>query len=294
MTVITVSGRSDVLNVLESAALVPPVIDAAAPHGVLRLQHSMARFSGPAVHASRRDDVVAVIERLDTDACRAAAARLTEQRLGPHRIDVVGHVARAVPTETLIELLGLEYDIGQALADVDRIADVIGRGASPTAATDEAARRLMSAATRAGADPIAVVSVLYQSFDSTAALFLTTLHASCSGEPAVPAVPRTRRVASHDTVVGHRRIGSGTVVIVEIGSAGLPFGAGAHRCPGESVARCVVAGMLDAVHAWGYEVDARSVVTDVDGRPVRMAVVRSRERLGTGQRDGRRTSARQP
>lgn len=46
---------------------------------------------------------------------------------------------------------------------------------------------------------------------------------------------RTRRVAARDTPVGELVVPSGGEVTLEIGVAGLPFGAGPHRCPGDLV-----------------------------------------------------------
>ncbi|MDO9173325.1 MAG: hypothetical protein Q7V62_00885, partial [Actinomycetota bacterium] len=108
-----------------------------------------------------------------------------------------------------------------------------------------------------------------------AALLLTTLHASVSGAPRVAAVPRTRRVAAREGVVGALAVSVGDVLVVELGQAGLEFGAGPHECPGRAIADAIVVAMCQELAAGGYDVDAETVTTDADGRPVAATLSRA-------------------
>ena len=217
----------------------------------------MARFSEPAEHPPRRAAVVAAVGALDPSRLRVAAAELTAAPLTGADVDVLGGIAGIVPTEAVCRVLSLQPPA--AVDDVEAVVRVIGRGEPATADADAAAQRLLALA------DVATVSLLYQNFDATAALIATTL-----GNPPAPAVPRTRRVAVADTAVGGRAVAAGTAVVVEIGAAGLPFGAGPHECPGRELAEAIVAGVLDAFTAGGYQVDPSQTELDPDGRPVRL------------------------
>ncbi|MBI5088099.1 MAG: hypothetical protein HZB15_04325 [Actinobacteria bacterium] len=174
----------------------------------------------------------------------------------------------------MLGLLQLPHDGTSTVDDVDLIVAVIGRGAAPSDEADAATERLLSLAAVRDRDPVAVVSVLYQAFDATAALLATELHARCVAATPVPAVPRTRRVASGRATITGAAITPGTTVTLEIGAADLPFGAGPHRCPAEQLARRIVDGIIGAIVDSGHRVDPESIVTDADGRATRLVMRR--------------------
>ena len=91
---------------------------------------------------------------------------------------------------------------------------------------------------------------------------------------SAPAVPRTRRVALGSTTIDGLAIVPGTALVLEIGAAGLPFGAGPHECPGRALAESIVAGVVDAFVASGLQIDASRTVVDPDGRPTRLIATR--------------------
>jgi cytochrome P450 len=118
-----------------------------------------------------------------------------------------------------------------------------------------------------------VASILYQGFDATMWLIAVTLHAGATGQRAVAPVPRTRRVARRDSITGGVALRQGTEVVLEIGAAGLPYGAGPHRCPGTELAEQITAGVVGAIEAAGYRVDRTGVTVDADGRPTTLPIV---------------------
>ena len=61
--------------------------------------------------------------------------------------------------------------------------------------------------------------------------------------------------------------------MLEIGAAGLPYGAGPHRCPGIELAEQITAGVVDAIDAAGYRIDLAAVTVDADGRPTTLPIV---------------------
>ncbi len=69
-------------------------------------------------------------------------------------------------------------------------------------------------------------------------------------------------------------IAAGTALVLEIGAAGLPFGAGPHECPGRAVAESIVAGVVAAFAASHLQIDAARTVVDDDGRPTTLIATR--------------------
>ncbi|MDW3215825.1 MAG: hypothetical protein R8G01_17645 [Ilumatobacteraceae bacterium] len=241
---VAIADRDTIELALGLPALVPHLTDDPSPGATSALRRQMARFSGPGEHPQRRALVDAVIAGLDVDDAERLAHATALERL---RTGTVTHadLATTIPTATLIELLALPVDAESATRDVEAIVRVIGRGEAADDSADAATERLLAAVP----DPsvaVAVVSLLYQSFDATAALVATTLAARSTGATPEPAVRATRRVATAPTDVGRHRLETGDEVVLEIGPAGLPFGAGPHACPGRELAEAIVRGIVAA------------------------------------------------
>lgn len=279
----TVSDPAAILTVLTSHAATPPA--RSGDGATLRLRAAMARFAAPSEHGPRRQQIDHVIERLDVEFVRQLARRMTDDELA-QRTGVVDGVAlaRSVPVRALLAALGLVESDGEttaiaAVADVDAIAAVIGRGDEASADADAAATRLLTLAATSGDDPVAVVSILYQCLDAVAALIATTLHARARAATGtrsvlrVPAVPRTMRVATEPFSVGAERVSSGEVMALEIGPAGLEFGAGPHACAGRQLAEAITTAIADAIERT-HHVDVAAVTVDPDGRPTTLPLVR--------------------
>jgi cytochrome P450 len=264
--------RAEVEAALADPALVPPGAPPSIGAGATAdLRAAMARFGAGAAHHERRTAVVAAVEAPDPARLRAAAVARTRPRLTGARIEALADVGHRVPVPTLVEALGaLDADDGadadRLTDDVRRVAEVIGRGAPSSAASDRAAARLLDrfAAHPAGAVP--VVSVLYQAHDATAALLAATLVSRHGGIPRRSAIAGTLRTAVADTVVGGTPIAAGTVVALDLDASGLERGSGPHRCPGFDLAEALVAGMVDALGERGYELLPDEVVL-TGGRP---------------------------
>jgi hypothetical protein len=250
MTGLVVTDRAAIVAALDDPALVPPSI--AGPGTTLALRAAMARFSGPAEHSARRAAVVGATDAIDARRLADIAATRTRARLTGHAVDALAEIARVVPTEALAACLDAPET---PVADVDAVVAVIGRGEPVTPAADRATERLV------GRFGIAGASLLYQNLDATAALIATRLAAVATGRPAAPAVPRTTRVDA-----------DGRQVTLEIGAAGLPFGSGPHRCPGEQLAEAIVAAVLAAIDSAGYRPDPSSLAVDADGRPTALTL----------------------
>lgn len=216
----------------------------------LELRERMARFSAPDSHPQRRAALTEVLEPFDAGDAEAVARELAAAEIA--RGGDVESVAATVPTATLARLLGLPCDRAALVADVEAVVRVIGRGEPPSAASDAATDRLLGLAPDP-AEAVAVASVLYQNFDATAAAIRNAEAARRRGSAPEPAVARTRRVATRPVTVGATPIGTGGEVVLEIGSAGLPFGAGPHECPGRLLAEAIVRGASSALGRVGRQ-----------------------------------------
>lgn len=267
---VTVAADDDVVAALSEPELIPPPAGVGATGATMALRGAMARFAAPEAHPEPRRAVEALLGAIDADAVAERAAHRTARHLAGPSVDVAASIAPVVPVEAMLETLGV--DIG-LVADVDAVVAVIGRGEPPTDRSDAAAARLQLAAVTAGHDPVAAVSVLYQTMDATAALVLCRMFAAVDGGEMVPPVPRTRRIARRAAVVGDHRVEGGTEIDIEL--ATRPFGAGPHQCPGREVAERIAAAVVASITDAGYVVDVPSVELDADRRPRRLAVRRA-------------------
>ena len=229
----------------------------------------MARFSDPTEHVARRQAVVAAIRAIDPERVLVLATEQAASRLTGAPIDGI-QIAGTVPTEALARSLALQAPLEQIVDDMLAIVKVIGRGAASSAESDAATERMLALCSGGPDGGVPTLSILYQNFDATWSQLTTTLQACATRIPGVPAIPRTRRVAATDIEWLGRTIPRGTELLLEIGQAGLPYGAGPHQCPGQRLADANVAGILAAIDASGYEVDAAGITTDSDGRPTRL------------------------
>jgi hypothetical protein len=235
----------------------------------------MARFSGPAEHAERRRAVVEAMRGIDPERVLALATEQAASRLTGASIDGI-QIAGTVPTEALARAFELQAPLEQIVADMLAIVKVIGRGAPSSSESDAATDRMLALCADCPGGGVPTVSILYQNFDATWSLLTTLLQACATQVPAVPAVPRTRRVAAVDLEWLGRTIAAGSDVLLEIGQAGLPWGFGPHQCPGQQRSEAIVAGILAAIDAAGYEIDPTGITTDADGRPTALPMFPNR------------------
>lgn len=241
---VTVTDRATIEVALAHPSLVPHGTADPSSGATIELRGRMARFSAHDRHPPRRALVEAAIRQLDVTGAERLARSITCDltRTG----STVDDISVTAPTATLIALLGLPLDSDRAIRDVEAVVRVIGRGEPADDASDAATDRLLAAAP-AASDATAIVSLLYQNFDATAALVRNTIVAGSTGGAPEPAVRATRRVALAPTELGGRRVEPGEEVVLEIGTVGLPFGAGPHACPGRELAEAIVRGIVAAL-----------------------------------------------
>ena len=252
--------REAVADILSDPAFQPPPAGTSLGTGsTAELRNSMARFSSSSHHQQRRADVDALLRSVDLQACEAVAMAAASTWF--NGTDVQGRaVGDRVPTRVLAAQLRVESP--SLVADVAMIAGAIGAGATVDDKVDAATDRLLDSARRAGHDPVAAISALYQNYAATRSLLLTTWQAEAAGDGRQSAIVRTHRV------------GPAGPVELDLRSAGFEFGAGIHECPGREIATAIVAGICAAARAAGFRVDASSVESDDDGLPIDLSLAR--------------------
>lgn len=210
-------------------APVPPVPQDVEPGGVRWLRANVARFSSPEDHTRRRALVLAELAPMGSLRDKAFALAMAMR-------DEVDRV----PVAVLAAELGLP-DVSRDIATVSAAYHPhtgIGDDA------EEAMRRLVEVCGGAADERTAArIGLLVQACDATAKLLGKALAAHRPGEDVEELLDRVLREDPPVRVT--RRWAGGEVVEVDLTER--PFGAGAKRCPGETQARQVAAGILDAL-----------------------------------------------
>jgi hypothetical protein len=270
----TLSTSEAVCAALHDPCLEPPPPPASIGQGATAaLRETMARFSSGGCHARRRAEVESVLDALDPVAVRSTAFEIASSLIEARpTVDGVADLAFRVPTVTMLTMLHVPGDRSALVDDVRAVAEVIGRGASASEASDAASDRLLAASACTGWNAVAVVSVLYQTHDATAALVVETILANHRHADRAAAVNQTRRVVVAETLIDSIRLSPGSMVVLDLATAGLEFGAGPHRCPGRIVAEAIVDGIVAAIEAAGCVVHDISTSDSDDERPASIVI----------------------
>lgn len=234
----------------DPAFRMPPVPAGGPAVGIRWLRRSVARFADGAEHERRRRRVVGILAGVDVAGARRLAAERTRAVLdeaGGRPVDLMTRVAREVPVGVLTAALGTP-SVPAAAVGVVAAAYQPGSGAEEPA--DLAVAELVEAL---GAvpddDTVATISLLVQAYAATAGLLgnaaAIMLRAPAS-RPVDTVVSETLRL-DPPVRLTRRLAPGGTEVTIDLAAAGVPFGAGPHRCPGSELATAITAGVLEGV-----------------------------------------------
>ncbi len=218
MATYTATGGAAVEAVLASDAFAVPEAPP-GDTGMAWFRASVSRFANGADHARRRARAVAELAALSPPGLRRSAEARTEDALAAAAggsLDLMP-LARRVPVAALAAELG---------------------------AREGAAR----------------IALLVQACDATAALIGNAVAAALhDGRPPEvdellaetvrcdPPVRTTRRLCTAPATVAGLEVARGDVVVVDLASAGLTFGAGRRPCPGREQALALAAGVVAPV-----------------------------------------------
>lgn len=176
-----------------------------------------------------------------------------------------------VPVQAVARLLGVaEADLAATVAAVRDFTRAIAPNADAAtiAQADPAVRKLMAQGEASGLDRVQCanrIALMQQALDATSGLIGNVLvalqreGASPSREfvervaLADPAILNTRRFAAQDSQLAGQSVRQGQCVLLQLGEAGLPFGAGAHECPGRQLAIDIAAAAVAAVPVAGRD-----------------------------------------
>lgn len=219
---------------------VPPVAtpEADALPGLDWLRANVARFSCGEAHRRRRELVEEWLRPVAVDELWSLAATETTTALrglksGP--FDVMSTVARVVPVAVLGRAIG--RPIEPMLIDV--MARALRPDATPQDRDDEVVREAL-ASRSATEHEAAAIGLLVQTCDATAGLIGNALLGWQGDLDAVlastPPVRTTRRVDQ-----------AGQPVVIDLAALDLPFGAGAHSCPGAAHALALAGGVVSTL-----------------------------------------------
>jgi cytochrome P450 len=290
-----VAGPSAVRTALGAPELsvvpVQPVQDGSAA----RLVALMARFSDGQEHHRRRALVSQLLPPV-AEVGRVAGTLADDYIRRRNATFDVMPMARSVPVQALARGLGLAPGAARRAATLTgTLCDALAPSLLPRSVTgnvtDAAAAELTALmAGLAGADEehaAALIGILFQARDATAALIGSALRAATGPGPADGAaagryvervlrqsapVQCTRRIAKTDVDVGGVVIPAGAAVWIFVATAeqgaGTPatFGSGLHGCPGAAHATTMARQVVAVLAAEGWRPVAAQHVT-LEPRP---------------------------
>lgn len=208
--------------------VVPPV-----PAGIEWLRCTVARFSSGPDHQRRRALAVELLVDVPPDVLRVQATAHPD----------------TAPVELLAKALGLRDVRAATVSAVARAYHPhTASDRTATTAADHAVAELVVACGGAADERTgALIGLLVQTCDATAALVESV--ASATRRQLDTAHQLVADVLRQDPPVRiTRRVGpDGLVVELDLAAAGLPFGAGAHACPGREHALALAEGVAEAV-----------------------------------------------
>ncbi|MGV3571724.1 MAG: cytochrome P450 [Ramlibacter sp.] len=248
------------LRVRPPAELVPAAL-VGRPVG--EVFERLVRMNDGAFHARHRPDVAAAAGRWDDAAVDEAARAAALDLRG--RVDADA-LLTALPVQAMARLLGVR-DLDETVRCVHAFVQGIAAGASPAAldAADRACETLMAQGEAQGLDAARAanrIALMQQALDATAGFIGNAVHllqrqpdlAAADLQAVVaevaladPPVHNTRRFAAQALELGGQSIAAGEGLLLLLAAADLPFGAGAHACPGERVALRIAAAALQAL-----------------------------------------------
>jgi cytochrome P450 len=273
---VTFTRYADVVAVLgDSRFQVPPVPAAGTGIDLRWLRATVPRFSNGDLHAVRRADVQAEIDRLNPRALRARAAEMARSV-----------AIEEVPVWVLAAALDIKVPVYH---DVEAVArDYLTGAVDDSELADAAVLNLVQVfGGMADERTAGRISLLVQACTATATLIANALTAWRTWSPDCdvpalvtetlrhdPPVPVMRRVAVADARIGATEVPSGVLAILDLKSANrdpavftdpdrfdprrttshLTFGVGIRPCPGRDHAVAIAVGVVEAVLAHALQV----------------------------------------
>jgi cytochrome P450 len=228
----------------------------------------LVRMTDGDFHARHKPAVRASAQRWSSDQVAAAATAAARSLWGEVSLN---DWLWQVPVQAVARLLGVQdADLARTVAAVRAFTRAIApdADAAAIAQAETAVRMLLAQGEASGLDRVRSanrIALMQQSLDATSGLIGNALvalqreGASPSREfvervaLAEPAILNTRRFAAQDLVLAGQPVRQGQCVLLQLGEAGLPFGAGVHECPGRRLAIDIAAAAVAAIPLAGRD-----------------------------------------
>ena len=226
----------DAVRVLTDPAFIPPPAQDGPPGGIRWLRATVARFSSGETHLRRRELATGFLDAIDPAPLREQARHRTAALL----TEGAAEIARHVPVAVLGEALGL------ADTDTAAVRHIAAHYKLDTddAETDAAVAILVKAFGGEADEPTAAkIGLLVQACDATAGLIANALR--MRADTAELRVAETLLADPPVRATVRKSIASGALVQVDL--TALPFGAGAHHCPGIDHALAIAVGVCEVL-----------------------------------------------
>jgi cytochrome P450 len=229
------------VRLLTDPDFIPPPAQDGPPGGIRWLRANVARFSSGEPHRRRRDLAAGLLAAIDRASLRERARELAAALRAAGFS--VGDIARHVPVTALGEALGL------ADTDAAAVRTVAAHYRLDTDDSDaDAAVALLVKAFGGVADEstAAGIGLLVQACDATAGLIDNAVRRSAdTGESAEYMVAETILNDPPVRATVRKSLASGALVPVDLSV--VPFGAGAHHCPGADHAVAIAIGVCEVL-----------------------------------------------
>jgi cytochrome P450 len=228
--------QHEALRVLTDAAFIPPPAQDGPPGGIRWLRANVARFSSGDAHRRRRSLAIGLLDQVDPASLRRRARELTSESLP----DGASHLARHVPVTVLGEALGLT-DVDAAAV---RTVAAHYKLDTDDVEADAAVAVLVEAFGGVADEPTAAgIGLLVQACDATAGLIDNALRADAGSADWL--VAQTLLADPPVRATLRQSVASGRLVEVDLTM--VPFGIGAHQCPGRDHAAAIAAGVCEVL-----------------------------------------------
>ncbi|WP_205325128.1 hypothetical protein [Glycomyces sp. YM15] len=231
--------QREAARILTDPAFIPPPAQDGAPGGIRWLRARVARFSSGETHLRRRRLAIGFLDEIDPALLRERARDRAAALPAGGAADLAGQV----PVAVLGEALGLA---DTDTAAVRRIAALYKQDTGDAEADAAVAVLVKAFGGVADESTAARIGLLVQACDATAGLIDNALRSDTAPSGSAELLVEQTLLTDPPVRATVRR-STASASVVQVDLTALPFGAGAHRCPGVDHALAIAVGVCEAL-----------------------------------------------